>query len=256
MCFHKPTATLELVESMRAEVQELVLMLKCTFEDIQENSKIAPFDIESESSKRDVLSIHFQPENSTERQGFSRLLTDELILRGLDVSGTLEERRKILCESMESESTISRLSKEISHGEVKEGAYFYLMQTLPCVLHMENRNGIKLLGMALIEGLSNTKKKLLYLDVSAEGTRVSRFITDIQNLINTSIIGTNADPCQWVCPFDSRTKEIGPITMDNMRTWHIIDSFDLIIEFCVVDQECKSLWMRAVNNYCTLMVLL
>ena len=91
MCFHKPTATPELVESMCAEVQELVLMLKCTLEDIQENSKIAPFDIESVSSKHDVLSIHFQPENSTERQGFSQLLTDELILRGLDVSGTLEE---------------------------------------------------------------------------------------------------------------------------------------------------------------------
>ena len=185
------------------------------------------------------------------------MLTDELILQGLDVSGTLEEQHKILHESLESESTISRLSKEISHREVKEGAYFYLMQTLPCVLHMENCNGIKLLGMTLIERLSNAKKKLLYLlDVSAEGTRVSHFITDTQNLINTSIIGTNANPCQWVCPFDSRTKEIGPITMDNMCTWPIIDSFELIIELCVVDQERKSLWMRAVNNYHTLMVLL
>jgi hypothetical protein len=38
---------------------------------------------------------------------------------------------------------------------------------------MENRNDIKLLTMVLIEGLSNAKKKLLYSDVSAEGTRVT-----------------------------------------------------------------------------------
>jgi hypothetical protein len=91
VCFHKPIATPETVESMCAEVQELVLLLECAFGDIQENLKMAPFDIESESSKHDAASIHFQPENYTERQGFSLLITDELILRGLDASGTLEE---------------------------------------------------------------------------------------------------------------------------------------------------------------------
>jgi hypothetical protein len=56
------------------------------------------------------------------------------------------------------------------------------------------------------------------MDTSAEGTRVSRFISDIESLINTTIIGTEDDPCQWMCPFDSQKKEIGPITMDNVRT--------------------------------------
>lgn len=52
-------------------------------------------------------------------------------------------------------------------------------------------------------------------------------------------------------------RRIGPIKMDNMCTQHIIDSFDLIlIDFCVVDQEYKSLWMRLLNNYHTVMVLL
>jgi hypothetical protein len=44
--------------------------------------------------------------------------------------------------------------------------------------------------------------------------------------------------------------------MDNVHTWHIIDSFELIIDFCVVDQERKSLWTTSVNNYRTVMVLL
>jgi hypothetical protein len=72
--------------------------------------------------------------------------------------------------------------------------------------------------MLLIEGLSNVKKKLLYTEVKAEGIRVSRFVSDIENLINRSILGTREDPCQWMCPFDFKKIEIGPITMNNVRT--------------------------------------
>lgn len=101
---------------------------------------------------------------------FSRLVTNELILRGLEVNGNLETRQAQLLNALRGESTINRLLSEISHDEVREGAYFLLMQTLPCVLlHMENRNGIKLLTMLIIEGLSNAKKKHLYTSMNAEG---------------------------------------------------------------------------------------
>jgi hypothetical protein len=154
------------------------------------------------------------------------------------------------------EATVARLAKEIAHGEVKEGAYFLLMHTLPCVLHMENRNGIKLLTMVIIEGLSNAKKQLLYCRVNAEGTRVSRFVSDIKHIINTSILGSEDDPCQWICPFDPKKKEIAPITMDNVRTRRVVDAMDALVEFCVVDKERASLWVTALNNYRIAMVLL
>ena len=94
--------------------------------------------------------------------------------------GNLETRRANLQEALQGEATIARLAKEIAHGEVKEGSYFLLMHTLPCVLHMENRNGLKLLTMVLIEGLSNAKKQDgMYLNVNAEGRRVSQFVADI-----------------------------------------------------------------------------
>lgn len=100
---------------------------------------------------------------------------------------------------------------------------------------MENRNGIKLLTMVLIEGLSNAKKKSLYPDVNAAGTRVVRFVSDIERIINTSILGSEDDPCQWMCPFDPKKKEICPITMDNVRTRRIVDSLDTLVDFCVTD---------------------
>lgn len=130
------------------------------------------------------------------------------------------------------------------------------MQTLPCVLHMENRNGIKFLTMALIEGLSNAKKKLLYSDVNAEGKRLSQFIADVEGLINTSILGSKEDPCQWMCPYDTNKKELGPITMDNVRTRRVVDMLDAVVDLCMTDIARKSLWTCALNHYRISMVLL
>jgi hypothetical protein len=109
---------------------------------------------------------------------------------------------------MKDETSISRLSKEIAHGEVKEGAYFLLMHTLPYILHMKNRNGIKILSMLFVEGISNAKKKLSYTDINAEGIRVSRFISNVKDVINRSILGTNNHPSTWICPFDIKKKEL------------------------------------------------
>ncbi|KAI2490108.1 hypothetical protein MHU86_24479 [Fragilaria crotonensis] len=119
---------------------------------------------------------------------------------------------------------------------------------------MENRNGIKLMTMAFIEGLSNAKKKCLYNDMKAEGKRVSRFISDIESLMNRAILGSEDDPCQWMCPYDPKKKELGPITMDNVRTRRVIDSLDKVIDLCVIDEGRKTLWLRALNNYRIAMV--
>jgi hypothetical protein len=260
MCFHKPMATSERIASISAEVEELVSTLQTQLEDIQVKSKMMPHNLEESeaqtaSSVNDALSVNFTPTNPTQRQMFSCLLTNELMLRGLDINGTLEEWRDMLIEAMRGESMITKLSKEIAHEDVKDGAYFLLISTLPCVLHMENQNGIKMLTMVLIEGLAHAKKKLLYPEIYAEGTRVSLFVSDIESLINRTILGTKDDPCQWMCPFDAQKKEIGPITMDNVRTRKIIDSLDTIVSFCVPDQGRKSLWTKALENYQMAMVL-
>ena len=164
MCFHKPMATQERVASKQVEVKELLATLDGALDEIQAELHKTRSDVEilfpSQSSTCDPQSIQFCPTNATQRSSFSRLVTNELIMRGLGVHGTLEIRQAKLLDALRGESTINQLSGVISHGEVQEGAYFLLMQTLPCVLHMEHHNGIKLLTILIIEGLSNTKKKL------------------------------------------------------------------------------------------------
>ena len=121
---------------------------------------------------------------------------------------------------------------------------------------MENWNGIKLLTVNFIEGLSNAKNKLLHTDVNAEGVRVSRFVADVEKIVNQSMIGREDDPCQWMCPFHPKQTEMGPITMDNVQTRRIVDSLDILVDFCIIDQARALLWTMALNNYRTAMILL
>ncbi|KAI2490253.1 hypothetical protein MHU86_24329 [Fragilaria crotonensis] len=103
MCFHKPMATPEHVETMQLEVAELITTLNGALEEIQAQSKMVRHDVEVEdplpSSRTDAASIHNVPMNALERQSFSRLLSNELMLRGLDISGSMELRRERVCEN-------------------------------------------------------------------------------------------------------------------------------------------------------------
>jgi hypothetical protein len=260
LCYHKEMATPEHVATMKAEVSELLSAMGDALDEVLAASKMADSDVDIEvplvASTRNPSSIHFISQSPGEIRSFSQLLSSELMIRDLDNGGSMEVRREKLRKSLQREATIAKLNREISHGDVRDGAYFLLMNTLPCILHMENRTGLKFLTMILIEGLSNAKKKLLYTDVNAEGVRVSRFVVDIQNIVNRSMIGSADDPCQWILPFDTKKKEIGPITMDNVRTRRVVDSLDTLVEFCVTDQTRASLWTLALNNYRTAMILL
>jgi hypothetical protein len=97
MCFHKQMATPDRVETMRALVTELVSTLEMALGEILGESRMNCSDIELdtpvESSRNDTTSIHFHPENTSQSQSFAHLLTNELILRGLNINGTLETRR-------------------------------------------------------------------------------------------------------------------------------------------------------------------
>jgi hypothetical protein len=112
MCFHKPMGTTERVESMRAEVNDLVgRLLEGALEDIQHESKITCFDVElntpSKKSTRDPFSIHYCPKDEKELQSFDSLVTNELILRGMDhdLDKALEIRRESLRVALKGEST-------------------------------------------------------------------------------------------------------------------------------------------------------
>jgi hypothetical protein len=80
-------ATPEHVDTMQSEVAELISTLNGALEEIQAESKMVCHDVEVDnplpSSRMDGASIHCTPINVLQRQSFSRLLSNELMLRGL-----------------------------------------------------------------------------------------------------------------------------------------------------------------------------
>jgi hypothetical protein len=131
------------------------------------------------------------------------------------------------------------------------------MNNPPCILHGENRMGIKELSMLLLlEGISNVKKGKLYADIRGEGPKMKKYIVDVERIINQSILGSKDDPCHWCMPYDTTEKKLGPITMDNTRVRKIVDSLEMLIDITVVDANWKILWYSALQNYRIAMVLL
>ena len=100
MCYHKPMASPERVATMQAEVALLVSTLERALVEIDEESRITRFDAElddpPEACFKDNMSVHYSPDTANQKQSYSRLLTNELILRGHDIDGNLNARRERL----------------------------------------------------------------------------------------------------------------------------------------------------------------
>ena len=224
-CYHRDMMSEDNVGSMEEEIEELTEALSWDLDKIHLDSKMDREDIESShaDSKSNPCSIHFLPTSDDERQTFSELVSAELILRDLPPLGALSVRREHLHTALKSEKGVRDLLKTFKHSKRHENALFLLIQAIPCILHMENRVGLKILTMLLITGLSNARKHLLYGDELAEGMRIEHFFTDIECILNTKIIGDDMGPSQWQCPrADKDKKEIGTIMLDNNRTRKVV----------------------------------
>ncbi len=92
---------------------------------------------------------------------------DELQLRSLDMTGTVEELRQHLKQSLQHENRLRTLLDQVNHTEGVGEALFLVMQAMPCILHCENRVCLKILTMILIEGYSNAESGVILSSVSA-----------------------------------------------------------------------------------------
>jgi hypothetical protein len=224
-CYHTKLDDEENLQSKREELERLKSSLEEFTEDILEESELRKeddIDNPSATAQRDNRSIHFEPKTTLEHRNYSKFLTDELQLRDLDTSGSLERRRRRLRRRVHTEGKIPLLIAELEHSEARDGAIFLLMQTVPCVLHKNNRVGLKLLTMCLIEVLDNAKSGKLFSEVRSEGKRLEIYIELVENTVNTSIMGSDDTPGQWSVPYDPKEKQITRICMANVKSWIVL----------------------------------
>jgi len=111
------------------------------------------------------------------------------------------------------------------------------MNAIPCVLHMENRVGLKLVT------------RLLRIGLSTHEADHGRFIDKAQQIINTTILGTTERPCGYGIPYDPKEKKISAITMDNGRTRKMVANISGLIDLCIDNQPDKDLWVTSIKHY-------
>jgi hypothetical protein len=111
------------------------------------------------------------------------------------------------------------------------------MQTIPCILHMEMRVGLKIFTMILIKGLAEAKAGRLFHDQTSEGKRIKLFIAEVERIMNEEILGEVSDKSSWMFPYDEKLKKVGTVSLDNTKVRKLVAKMDQIINTCVTDAD-------------------
>jgi len=255
LCFHHDLVDECRLREVGEQIESLEEALAAQLSEIDNKTKINRDSnvsvLEHSGEAKNPRSIHFEPETTSERQQYSKFINDELKIRDLSRDGGLLVRRERLRAALVDEIELKRLIETFAHCSPKEGALFQLLRCIPCVLHMENRIGLKMVYMCLVEGLSNCKEKVIFCAIEAEGTRIKAFLAALNTVVNTEIIGTLDVPGQWKCPYIEKENEIGDIKFGNVKTRRFIDRLERILSICIPATDCArlQLWHNAVANY-------
>lgn len=259
-CYHHDIATEQQMNQMNEQVELMSSQLTTDLEDVNLKSQMRIDDLRTPtaSSYTDPLSIQYRYQrlNTGNDTAFATQLTVELEMRELPLSGGVLARRDRLLAALTVEETLRDLLRKIRAGRPAENAYFLIMNTVPCILHAENRMGLKIFTMLLIAGLSNAKRRSILTDIPADGVRVNTFIEEAQKIINEKILGDDRDKAWWQCPTDKKDGEleISQITLDNNKTRLVVNNIDLLIDLCTPEHteppsSTRGTWKECLLHY-------
>jgi hypothetical protein len=178
----------------------------------------------------DLLDIDYQPSTTRNKAAWAALITAELSEREMSISGILEERRQRLRDILLKEQRARDLSRMLKESEPKEQAMYLVLQAVVCILHLENRVGLKSIESILRSGLSNAQKGILDWTTGGAKHRQDQYIQRISNIIGSKILGTVVAPAQWRFPLSDDGISMGTLSMDNNRTRSIMNSIELLVE--------------------------
>ncbi len=198
----------------------------------------------------DMFDIDYQPETLSEAATFSCRITDELASRSMNVNGPLHTRQERLRKQLRNEKRIQDLRRMLRDSKPRDKAMYLVLQAIACILHLENRVGLKSIESVLRSGLSNAiQGKLEWIKAKAIKKRQVEFIECITNIMQTRILGTYAAPSQWRFPL-TEDGTMGSLSMDNNGTRLIINEFELIIEVSFPNSNAnKRRLLRCLPRY-------
>jgi hypothetical protein len=89
---------------------------------------------------------------------------------------------------MINEWTYFNLLAAVKHrGDDQVRRLIDLLDCVPCILHMENRVGLKILTMLLNKGIQNAGNGDTYMNENNQKKRLANYITDVENIANRNM---------------------------------------------------------------------
>lgn len=254
-CFHWSVGDEAALTSFQQELErrynQYLTNYGVTFAEIQQKSKITydPCDLTRNNNKNN---IDFMPSGDDDDAAieasvyFNRLLIMELRLRNLSLQGTLEERRTRLKDHLKVEQQLKMIAQAIARGqEGKEAALMLIEQAIPCIMHLENRVGEKLITVLLAIGAERFQRQ--------RGVKsLSRFANNIQHIVNTRILGSPNRPKQWRVPLNDAGDAVNKVSLSNKKTRLFIDNIIPLVEYIFQapeDVEVREIWRSMIIDY-------
>jgi len=163
----------------------------------------------------------------------------------------VEDWRESLRVCIASESKLALLytmRKWKNEGILKVPLVHYVELLIPCILHLENRAGEKIITMILRRGLEiwpGPKKE---------------YLKRIEHTFQTEVLGTATAPAHWSLPYEGRKEEeiqIAHVSGRNEVVRVMIRQIHLIIAAAMPrNTMLSSKLLTAVNKYSSAMSLL
>jgi hypothetical protein len=197
---------------------------------------------------RDPSNIAFLPENLQESRRFSdEFINHDLRELRLPLLGSLELRRHRLLSVLRAFKEAELLEGTLAAGAHYVGAFIGIRQAVPCLLHLENRCAEKKIKLMFLEGF----------DSKTTGTEQAKFLKDLENLVNTQILGTPGRKANWRVATtqnkDSR-QTIKDQTLPNTHCRKFLQNFALLSELCIPDDDARrEKWNDCIERWLEVM---
>jgi len=237
------------------QMQPLAEIRQCTRLNVNEDPRQP-----TPKSKKSIDSIHYKiwrddVSNEQKRQ-YARKVTYDLILRGMPVPELLADQQQSLQQALVVEHQYWDLGEAIAACDKERANIIALINNVPCILHLENRTGLKIFTTVVQKGLSRAKSGELFPETKDAGCCFDMFFAKLNHIVCTEILGSANNPSQWECPCDRSQCELGIICLDNVKTQKVMNGMDSIIDFCIVPGEQCLQWKKCIAEYRYALLLL
>lgn len=261
-CYHHSMSNLEQLQKCKEALDDLKATCLSDLEKVKRSGKLKLKGSQFKDS------IDYVPAHIEEIVAYLEVLGKEMEIRDLPTADkSASQMREIVRSHLLAEKQMVELIDFISQEGSRSEVMSRIMRYVPCIMHVENRCGIKMFEMVLSEGLSNAQGGLIYLngDNDTITKQQETYISEIEKHMNEKVLGSEGNIAQYRLPVEKATGEptkIGTVKMENYQMRRVIDNLDDIIDISVTDgndqqvESRKEKWKACVRHYKELMRIL